>query len=161
VPGVVDEPWLVLEDKGPALTFHFRAAPDVDDARARVSAAVDAVDPGGLLVRSGGRRSLELRPPGAATKGDTLRRLILQQAPDAVLMLGDDGHDARAFDALRAARAEGRIAGLAIAVISPAAEPHDVAAHADLLLSSADAAAEFLAMVHALRRGRRRSSEPS
>jgi len=147
VPRSIDEPWLVVEDKGPALTLHFRAAPDVGAARARVVAAVDAVDPAGLMTRSGGRRAYELRPPGASTKGDALRRLIDAYEPDVVFMFGDDRHDALAFDALRAARAAGHFGGLAIAVAGHPDVTADVGDHADLVLRSPDAAARFLGLL--------------
>ncbi len=147
VPRAVDETWLVLEDKGPALTFHFRAAPDIDAARTRVIDAVDAVDPSSVLFRAGGRRAYELRPAGATTKGDALARLIEEHAPDGVLMLGDDRHDAGAFDALRAARHAGRIRGLAVAVAGHADVTHDVAAHADLVLAGPRETARFLGLL--------------
>ena len=147
VPRMVAEPWLVLEDKGPALTFHFRAAPDIEAARTQVRAAVEAVDPEGLLDQPGGVRAWELRPHGATTKGVALSRLIDQHRPEAVLMLGDDRHDALAFDALRAARADGAIRGLAIAVMSRADVTAEVAPRADLLLASAADTARFLALL--------------
>jgi trehalose-phosphatase len=147
VPRLVDEPWLVLEDKDSALTFHFRAAPDIDAARARIFAAIDAVDPTGLMTRSGSRRACELRPPGASTKGDALRALIDDYQPDVVLMLGDDGHDALAFDALRDARHEGRIAGLAVAVAGHADVTRDVGPRADLVLGAPDVTARFLGLL--------------
>jgi trehalose 6-phosphate phosphatase len=134
VPAAVPEPWLVLEDKATAATFHFRAAPDVDAARARVLRAVDAADPGKVLQRSGGRRSVELRPPGASTKGDALRELIAARLPEVVVMLGDDANDALAFDALRAEREGGRIAGLAVAVAGHADVTAAVAPRADVVL---------------------------
>lgn len=156
VPRRVPEPWLVVEDKGAAVTFHFRAAPDTDAARARVRAAVDAVDVDGLLDRPGGRRAWELRPPGATTKGRALARLIHELAPQSVLMLGDDGHDAEAFDMLRADRARGRVRGLAVAVLSPAGDPAEMARRADILLAEADVTARFLTLLAREReRGRR------
>lgn len=147
VPRRVDEPWLVLEDKGPALTLHFRAAPDIEAARARVTDAVERVDPERLLERFRGRRSLELRPAGAATKATTLDRLVRQHRPANVLMLGDDLHDRGAFDVLRDRRAAGHVDGLAVAVLGPAAEAHEIAGHADVVLASPDAVADFLDLV--------------
>jgi trehalose 6-phosphate phosphatase len=155
VPQRVPEPWLVVEDKGAAVTFHFRSAPDTDAARARVRAAVDEIDRHGLLSQPGGRRAWELRPRGATTKGVALARLIDEYAPDSVIMLGDDDHDAAAFDALRTARASGRVRGLAVAVLSPAGDPAEMARRADLLLATADVTARFLSLV-ARERGRRR-----
>ena len=150
----VPERWLVVEPKSAAITFHFRGAPHVGEARGRVAAAVDAVDPERLLVRSGGRRALELRPADASTKGDALRQLVEERRPVSVIMLGDDRHDALAFDVLRAGRDERRIDGLAIAVAGHADVTADVAAYADLVLASPQHAARFLSglarLVHPL-----------
>jgi trehalose-phosphatase len=135
------------------VTFHFRGAPDVDAARARVSAAVDAVDEERLLRRSGGRRSLELRPAGATDKGVALRRLIDVRRPHAVIMLGDDPSDVLAFDALREARSAGAIRGLAVAVAGHPDVRAVVAPRADLLLASPREAARFLRLLGAADRG--------
>jgi trehalose-phosphatase len=147
VPLAVAAPWLVLEDKGPALTFHFRGAPDVDGARRHVVAAVDLVDVAGVMVRTGGRRALELRPPGASSKGDALRRLIDTHAPEVVFMFGDDRNDALAFDVLRELRSSGRVNGLAIAVDGHADVTAEVAPRADLVLESPRQAARLLGLL--------------
>ena len=145
VPQLVDEPRLVLEDKGPALTFHFRAASDVDATRARVVAAVDSVDPDRVMTRSGGRRAYELRPPAASTKGDALIDLVDTYQPDVVFMFGDDANDALAFDVLRDLRRRGRIDGLAVAVAGHAEVTAQVAPRADMLLESPVETARVLA----------------
>ena len=62
VPAIVDEDWLEIEDKGSALSFHFRRAPDVVSARTKVRAAIDTVDHAGLLDQPGGVRMWEVRP---------------------------------------------------------------------------------------------------
>jgi trehalose 6-phosphate phosphatase len=147
VPHLVDADWLVVEDKGPALTFHFRRAPDIEGARARVRAAVDMVDPDRLLDQPGGRRAWEMRPHRATTKAQTLARLIESHRPDAVLVLGDDAHDAAAFDVLRAEREARRIEGLAIAVASPASDTAEMARHADIVFAGADVTARFLTLL--------------
>ncbi|MFV2063280.1 MAG: trehalose-phosphatase [Chloroflexota bacterium] len=144
VPRAIPESWLVVEDKTVTATFHFRGAPDVAAARARVLAAVDAVDPDGLLLRSGSSRALELRPPGASTKGDALGRLIVERRPAAVIMLGDDHNDALAFDVLRAERRAARIEGLAIAVKCHGESSTDVVARADVALPGPAHAARLL-----------------
>ncbi len=76
VPRLVPEPWLIVERKPPAVAFHYRTAPELADAGARVSAAVDALDPDGILERFPGRRVLELRPFGAVAKGEALSALV-------------------------------------------------------------------------------------
>lgn len=141
----VDQPWLVVEPKPPAVAFHYRAAPDVAEAGRLVAEAVEALDPDALFVRFPGRRVLELRPPGAASKGDAFRGLLEQIAPRACFVLGDDVSDALAFAELRRAREAGHTAGLALAIQAHAEAPPQVAAAADLLLASPLEAARFLA----------------
>jgi trehalose 6-phosphate phosphatase len=147
LPELIDEPWLVIERKSPAVAFHFRGAPDTVEAARRVLAAVDALDPDGLLVRFPGRRVLELRPPGATAKGDAVVALLAELRPAVTLVLGDDRSDALAFAALRAARDAGQTAGAAIAVQAHAEAPREVADAADVLLASPLEAARFLAAV--------------
>lgn len=144
VETAMPEPWMVIERKLPAVTFHFRSAPDVPAAASAVSAIVDAVDSGREMVRFPGRRALELRPPGAPAKGESMRFLLDEHRPAVAFMLGDDRYDARAFDVLRAARAAGEIDGLAIAVAAHPDVLPDVAPHADLVLAGPTDAAGFL-----------------
>ena len=62
-------------------------------------------------------------------------------------MLGDDRHDADAFDALREARASGRTRGLAIAVAGHADVTAAVAPRADLVLPDPMETARLLARI--------------
>ena len=101
LPTAIPEAWLVVERKGSSVAFHYRGAPDVEDAGRRVLAAVERLDPDGILERYPGRRILELRPLGATAKGEAMRRLLDELRPAAALMLGDDRSDAEAFRALR------------------------------------------------------------
>jgi trehalose 6-phosphate phosphatase len=140
----VAEPWLIVERKGPAVAFHYRAAPDLAAAATRVADAVDAVDPGREFARLPGRRVLELRPPGAIAKGQATDRLLKEIRPGLAFVLGDDRSDAEAFAALRRARDAGETRGLALAVQAHAEAPPEVARSADLLLASPVEAARFL-----------------
>jgi len=99
VPALVPEPWLVVEAKPPAVGLHFRAAPDLPAAAARVAAAVETLDPDARFERIAGLRMLELRPPGATTKGDAMAGLLDEVRPGFVVVLGDDVSDAAAFRA--------------------------------------------------------------
>lgn len=144
VPRFVGEPWLVVERKPPSVAFHYRQAPDVDAASARVRAAVEALDPEGHLERFYGRRVVELRPPGAVAKGEALERMISDWGPASVFMLGDDISDALAFSALRRLRAAGVTDGVAVAVQARAEVPVEVLEAADIVLSSPVDATRFL-----------------
>jgi len=150
VAQAVPETWLVVEDKTDTVTFHFRGAPDVDAARARVLEAIDRLDPERVLRRSGGRRAIELRPAGASTKGDAMRRLIDDVRPAAVLMFGDDHSDALAFDVLRLARSAGEFDGLAIAVAGHVDVTAAVAPRADALVGGPADMAQLLSSLAAL-----------
>jgi trehalose 6-phosphate phosphatase len=147
VPRSVSDPWLVVESKGPAVTFHYRGAPDVAAAGVRVARTVDVLDPAGDLVRFPGRRSLELRPPGAPAKGEAFRTLLNEVRPAIAFMLGDDRTDAAAFRVLRAARDAGEIEGMAIAVGGGPMSLEETGPHADIVLGSPEDAARFLALL--------------
>jgi trehalose-phosphatase len=144
MPELVRDDWLVVERKPPAVAFHFRLAPDTDQAARIVSAAADELDPDGVLERFPGRRVLELRPFGAVAKGEALRSLLDELKPSGVLTMGDDVSDALAFAELRRARDEGTTEGLAVAILARAEVPPEVTQTADLILPSPAAAARFL-----------------
>ncbi len=147
VPPMVAQEWLALEDKGSALSFHFRRAPDVDAARAKVRAAVDAVDREGLLDQPGGVHMWELRPPEATTKRQALERLIDERRPDLVVMLGDDRNDVAAFGAIHDARASDGVDGLAAGVLSRASDPAQLAQASDVVFAGAHVSARFLTLL--------------
>jgi trehalose-phosphatase len=144
VPAAIGQPWLIVEPKSPAMTFWFRSAPDIAAAAVQVRAVVDRLDPEARFERFPGRRALEIRPPGAMTKRDTFTALLQERRPGLAVLIGDDILDAAAFGVLRAARAAGRLGGLAVGVLThPEASPI-VAAEADTMLASPDEAARFL-----------------
>jgi trehalose 6-phosphate phosphatase len=145
--------WLFVEDKGPSVAFHFRAAPDPAVAGGLVESAVEAAlarqkdrDGQSVFARFDGRRIVELRPEGAGGKGATLSRLLAVGEFDAAIVLGDDRSDAEAFAVLAAARAEGRLAAsLALAVHGAAETPAEVVAAADLMVDGPRQASRALA----------------
>ena len=144
LPVAVPEPWLVVERKPPAVAFHYRTAPDLATASARIRAAVDRLEPDGILERFLGRRVLELRPFGAVAKGEALATLVDELRPRAVFLLGDDVSDALAFLTLRELRAKGVTDGVAVAVQARTEVPPEVLESADLVLASPVAATRFL-----------------
>ena len=145
MPLLIDEPWLVVEPKPPSVAFHWRQAPDLEAAAARVMAAAEQLDPDHVLERIPGRRVLEMRPPGAVAKGEAFERLVAELKPRAVFMLGDDVSDARAFRSLRELRSRGVTDGVAVAVHARAEVPPAVLEAADLVLASPVVATRFLA----------------
>ena len=116
VPRRVDESWLVLEDKGPALTFHFRGAPDIDAARAACHRRGRRDRPRPSAGAGRWPAGPRVAPRRGHHQGRCSQSAHRSAAAGGQLMLGDDRHDAEAFDALRHARTAGRTRGLAIAV---------------------------------------------
>jgi trehalose 6-phosphate phosphatase len=154
VPREVTDAWLVVEHKLQAVCFHFRTAPDPEDARRRVAAACDRLEPRGVLVRAHGRRSIELRPPGALSKGPAMALLLAERSPAAAIALGDDPNDVPAFRALREYGARTAAGTLSVAVTSHPEWLPTIGPEADVVLADAAAAAAFLAgLARAVRAG--------
>jgi len=147
MPRQVPAPWLIVERKPPAVAFHFRTAPDLAGAAAQVKAAIDRLDPDGVLERFAGRRVIELRPFGAVAKGEALTTLVHELKPKSVFLLGDDVSDAMAFRALRELRARKVTDGVAVAIQARAEVPAEVLAAADIVLASPVDATRFLAAI--------------
>jgi trehalose-phosphatase len=143
-------PWLFVEDKGPSVAFHFRQAPDPEQARAALLEAIEAVesevgDHG--LAAIDGRRVIEFRPAEAGGKGTAVERLIERERPGSVLAMGDDRSDAEAFAAVRAARETGTLDGLTLAVLGARETPPEIHDTADAALPDPVAAARVLTLV--------------
>lgn len=139
--------WLVVEEKGPSIAFHFRAAADPEAALRALTEAIATLDARGEphgLERFDGRKVLELRPPGAGGKGGAIRELLEEERPGALIVLGDDRSDAEGFRVLREARERGGVDGLAVAVHGAAETPAELVAAADLVLGSTRDAARLL-----------------
>ncbi len=144
--------WLYVEDKGPSVAFHFRAATDPDVAGRSVEAALDRVlgpETGqDRLTRFHGRRIVELRPSGAGGKGVAVSELLASRRFGAAIVLGDDRSDAEAFAAIADARAAGRLAhGLALAVHGAYETPPEVVERADGFLAAPHDAARVLSLI--------------
>ena len=90
-----------IEDKGPIMAFHWRGAPDEDEARTRVEAIAGEAETAGLATHWG-RKVLEVRPPVPISKGRAVKELVHRAGARAALFGGDDATDLDAFDALDA-----------------------------------------------------------
>lgn len=114
LPGAIrhGDPRLWIEDKRLSLVVHARRTDDPAAALAAVRTDVTGLAESLDLDVHPGSGVLEIRLPGY-DKAGALRRLAGDQG--AVLFLGDDLGDLPAFAAVRALRAEGRVAyGVAV-----------------------------------------------
>ncbi len=146
-------PWLFVERKGPSVAFHVRQADDIPAARAAVLAAIEAVEARDRLGDHGlqpyrGRSVVDMRPRDAGGKGEAAERLIAATRAGAAVSFGDDLSDTDAFDAVIAARDDGRLeAGVIVAVHGRVSTPPEILARADLVAASARDVGRMLAAI--------------
>jgi len=135
---------LRLEDKGPIVAVHWRAADD--PARAEQLAAEIARDAEthGLAVHRG-RKVLELRPPVPIGKDRAVRRLLEGTDVDMALYAGDDRTDVDAFAGLRSLVAEGRLTSALCVGVRSDESPSELLEEADLLVPAGDGVRALLA----------------
>lgn len=118
-------PGVTVENKGLAVTVHFRRAPE--EAGWATAFAEEAARRYGLVAHDG-KMSVELRPPVATDKGTVIEEL--SAGFDAVFFAGDDLGDVPAFEVLGRLRHEG-VTTLSVAVAGEET-PIEVLSAADL-----------------------------
>ena len=129
--------WPDLEVKPLTAAFHYRTAPDHDEARETLEhIATRALDEG--FRTKWGRMVLEVVPPVDASKGTAVRALLDETRLDRALYAGDDVTDLDGFRAL-----DGLEVAVRVAVVSTEG-PSELGELADLVVGSTDAFAEVL-----------------
>ncbi len=141
-------PGTILEDKGPTASVHYRLAPNLREARAALFALLEPLAAAEGLVLTEGRALIEIRPPVPVNKGHAISRLCTAYALDSIVMFGDDLTDVDAFDAVRALRNAGEVAGLAVGVVAPdGTAPPAVLASVDAIATGVTGIAALLTAV--------------
>ena len=133
-------PGVVIEEKGLAMTIHWRGNPG---AEAWARSVGERLMAGTGLVGQPGRMALELRPPGPTDKGAVVEQL--GPGHRAVACFGDDLGDLPAFAALDRLAAEG-VAVARVAVVDDESPPEVVAA-ADVVVRGPEGAQDLLAVL--------------
>jgi trehalose 6-phosphate phosphatase len=121
------------EDKDVIFGFHWRGAPDEDAAEAAVRALAQRAEAAGFATHFG-RKILEVRPPVELHKGKGVDRLLEDADVDVALFAGDDRTDIDAFDALRAAVADGRLRQAVCVGVRSDETPPELEEAADVLV---------------------------
>jgi trehalose 6-phosphate phosphatase len=129
-----------IEDKGLAVSFHYRGVDDEAAARAKLEGAAERAREAGLRARFG-RKVLEILPPIEAHKGTAVRHLLHDAGLRRALYAGDDRTDLDAFRAL-----EDLELGVRVAVVSEEG-PRELRETADLVV---DGPAELLDVLRRL-----------
>jgi trehalose 6-phosphate phosphatase len=137
-----DAPWAQgeVENKGLAVSFHFRDRKDEREAVRELDAIADSAREEGLVARYG-RKVLEVLPPVGSHKGTAVRQLLEEHDLRRALAAGDDTTDIDSFAAL-----DGLEVAARIAVTSPEA-PTALLDAADVVVGSTD---DFLALLREL-----------
>lgn len=123
------------EDKDVIFGFHWRGAPDEEAAEEAVRALAARAEAAGFVTHWG-RKILEVRPPLELNKGIGVKTL-LDETPgiEVAMYVGDDRTDLDAFEALRAAVAEGTLReAVCLGVSSGDETPRELEEAADLLV---------------------------
>ena len=108
---------IVTEDKESSLSVHYRLARDPEVARdAILEFLAAAPESRGLTLREG-KLVVEVCLPIPVDKGTALRSVVERRALRSALVLGDDGTDLDAFQAVNRLREESDFVGIAVAVI--------------------------------------------
>ena len=124
---------LLVEDKTVMVTFHYRAADDVDEARVLLDEIVDDLVREYGLERAEGKLAVELRPPERFTKEAVVESRAREAQLRAVLFAGDDVVDLPAFEALDTLARDG-VTTARVAVASDEAPP-ELLARADITVN--------------------------
>jgi trehalose 6-phosphate phosphatase len=126
-----------VEDKGLALSYHYRTHPDRDAARAELELVAARAREEGFRTRFG-RMVLEVLPPLDVDKGTAVRALLAQAGLERALFAGDDTTDLDAFRAV-----EELETGVKVAVAS-AEGPPELRAQADVVVEGPAGLVELL-----------------
>jgi trehalose 6-phosphate phosphatase len=121
------------EDKDVIFGFHWRGAPDEAAAEVAVLALGRRAEEAGFATHVG-RKILEVRPPIELHKGKGIDRLLEESDVEVALYAGDDRTDIDAFEALRAAVADGRLREAVCVGVRSEETPRELEEAADLLV---------------------------
>ncbi|MEE9324989.1 MAG: trehalose-phosphatase, partial [Dehalococcoidia bacterium] len=109
-------PGVIVENKGPVASIHYRLAPDPEAAQREILQVLKGSSKVKELGVSLGRMVVELKPPLRVNKGFVLRELVENNGLRGAICLGDDVTDLDAFSAIREAFPGRPFIGVAIAV---------------------------------------------
>ena len=142
-----DSEGLMVEDKGPTLSVHYRLTADPSAARAAILDFLAARGRTEGLRVSEGKSVIEVRPPIELSKGTSLARIVQERGLAAAIAMGDDVTDVDMLLSVRALTASGALqAGIAIAVCGDETPPALLEA-ADYAVNGPEGAARFLRLL--------------
>jgi trehalose 6-phosphate phosphatase len=133
-----------LEDKGPIIAFHWRAAPDEEAARAAIDTIASRAEAAGLRTHWG-RKVLEVRPPVRIDKGAGVELFLADAEIDSALYAGDDATDLDAFHALSELLQNGRLRTAVRVGVASDEGPSAISSEADIVVDGTGGVQQLLA----------------
>lgn len=134
---------LIVEDKGPVVSIHYRKAAETDLARSLILGMMRPfAEARGLRVREG-KMVVELAPNVDVNKGSIVEELAREAGLTGAIALGDDVTDCDAFDAVHGLEKWARYDGAAVAVVDGETPP-EVILKADYWLDGRGEVEKFL-----------------
>lgn len=137
-----------LEDKGAIVAFHWRGAPDEEEARCAIDAIAARAQAAGLRTHWA-RKVLEVRPPVRIDKGAGVTSFLEGADIDVAMYVGDDATDLDAFRAIAKMAEEGRIERAIRVGVSSEEGPSEIVAEADIVVDGTAGVQQLLAMLSA------------
>jgi trehalose 6-phosphate phosphatase len=132
---------LVVENKGPTASIHYRRCRDHDAAREAIVSAIEALARDNGLILGSGKLVVELRPPLEVNKGTGVLSLAEERGLRGAIYLGDDLTD---VDVFRAFHRDGlAFRGIAVGVVGEETPPQ-IVEEADLTLKGVADMERFL-----------------
>ena len=132
-----------LEDKGPILAFHWRGAPDQEQATAAIDAVAANAEAAGLRTHWG-RMVLEIRPPVRIDKGAGIASFLEGSEIKTAMYVGDDSTDLDAFRMLSKLVDGGHLTHAIKVGVSSDEGPPEIVTEADLVVEGTDGVLELL-----------------
>jgi trehalose 6-phosphate phosphatase len=135
-----------LEDKGAILAFHWRGAPNQEEARAAIDAVAAKAEASGLRTHWG-RMVLEVRPPVRIDKGAGIAAFMEGLDVSLAMYVGDDATDLDAFRTLTRMVADGRLSYVVRVGVRSEEGPKEIVNEADLVVDGTGGVVDLLSML--------------
>lgn len=135
-----------IEDKGAIIAFHWRGAPDEENARAAIDSIAERAESAGFRTHWG-RKVLEVRPAVRIDKGAGITSFLADAAVEMALYAGDDRTDLDAFRALGELAVQGRLKRVMRVGVRSEEGPEEVVGEADFIVEGTDGVRDLLQML--------------
>jgi trehalose 6-phosphate phosphatase len=135
-----------IEDKGAILAFHWRGAPDEEEARAGIDAIAARAEAAGLRTHWG-RKVLEVRPPVRIDKGAGITAFLEGEDVDVAMYVGDDTTDLDAFRSLDQLVQDGRLTQSIKVGVRSDEGPEEILSDADLIVEGTKGVLSLLSLL--------------